>query len=65
LTIENFGKKDKIFINTDDIFGQREKYGYKALKKLDGSLGNIEISFQDEETSTNTNPSIVSGFDFL
>ena len=65
LTIENFGKKDKLFINTDDIFSQREKYGYKALKKLDGSLGNIEISFQDDEANTNTNPSVVSGFDFL
>ena len=65
LTIENFGKKDKLFINTYDFFSQTEKYGYKALKKLDGSLGNIEISFQDDEANTNTNPSVVSGFDFL
>ena len=60
LTIDNFGKKDKIIIDG-------EKYGYKDLQKLGGSIGNIEINFQgeDDSSSTSTNPTIAQGFDFL
>ncbi|QNI95843.1 metallopeptidase [Synechococcus sp. A15-127] len=56
LTIDNFGKRDKLVVEGD-------KYGYKALQELDGSLGKIEINFQDEEN--NSSSDIVSGFDFL
>ena len=56
LTIDNFGKRDKLFVDGD-------KYGFKALQKLDGSLGKIEINFQGEEN--NSSSDIVSGFDFL
>jgi hypothetical protein len=56
LTIDNFGKRDKLIVDGD-------KYGYKALQELDGSLGKIEVNFQDEEN--NSSSDIVSGFDFL
>ena len=60
LTIDNFGKKDKIIIDG-------KKYGYKDLQKLGGSIGNIDINFQEEDdsSSTSTNPTIAKGFDFL
>ena len=56
LTIDNFGEKDKLFLEGD-------KYGYKALQELDGSLGKIEVNFQDEANNSNSN--VASGFDFL
>ena len=66
LTVENFGKRDKLFIDSDDgFFGQREKYGYRALKNLDGSLGNIEINFLDEESISESNTNIVSDSNFI
>ena len=55
LTIENFGKRDKLII-------EGERYGYKTLRELDGILGDIEISFQDDEA--NSNADIVPSFDF-
>ena len=63
LTINSFGRQDKLFIQSDDFFTETVKYGYNALQKLDGVLGNIKINFMGEEDTTSSN--IASGFDFI
>ena len=60
MTIDNFGKKDKLFI-------EGEKYGYKKLKSLDGVVDKIEVNFQEEviTQSSTSEAEIDSAFDFL